>query len=601
MFQVVAAYAAAGWVGVEVVNQLTDQGVLPRLLYPLALIWYLYGLAGALVLGWFHGEKGDQRVSRFELLLLVLVAGGAIGTSTIPLSSAMKAQQQKDAALAGLNMNRIAVLYFDDLTENGAARHLADGFTEALISELAAVRKFDVVSRNGVAAYRGTEIRADSIGRALEAGTLVDGAVERRGEELRVTLRLLDGESGGEYERTSFTRPLTELVRAREDVVEHAATLLRGWLRDEVRLRRTRRSTEVNAAWALYQRGEQARKAAEEAAAIGDELVMVREFDRADSLLAQAELLDPTWVDPPVLRGTIAYRRARIHGGAGRTHESAEWIARGLPHVERALASEPDHARALEVRGTLKYLYRLLEVDHDRDRLARILTEAQQDLERAVELDPSLASAHATLGHLHLRRDLMQAMLSSRRAYEEDAYLENADIVVDRIFYAAYNLEQFDEAERWCDTGAQRFPDNHRFALCRLLLMTAPGSDAPPEAAWAMLARLDSLAPEHQAKADHLEGLMHVGGVLALSGMPDSARAVWRRARTAATPHIDPARWLIQVEAYVRTLAGDEAEAIELLKAYAVANPGASFEDNWWYRGLHDHPRWSELAATAYH
>lgn len=601
MFQVVAAYAAAGWVAIEVVDQLTDQGVVPAFFYPLALIWYLYGLPAALILGWYHGEKGAQKVSRFELFLLALVMVGALGTSSVPISNAVDARARAEAALSALNLKRIAVLYLDDLSPDGAARHIADGFTEGLIDEFSTVREFDVISRNGVAPYRATDVPADSIGRALDAGTVVDGAVEPVGDQLRVTLRLLDGQSGQEYQRTSFTRPLAELDRARDDLVESTSALLREWLGEEFRTRRSRTSTDVNAAWALYQRGEQARKEAEARGAAGDGHAMDAAFERADSLLAQAEVLDPDWVNPPVLRGAIAYRRARIAGGAGDVHTSAEWIEAGLPHVERALALEPNHARALEIRGTLKYLYRLLEVDHDRHRLARILTEAQEDLERAVELDPSLASAHATLGHLHLRRDYTAAMISSRRAYEEDAYLENADLVVDRIFYAAYNLEQFNEARRWCDTGAARFPENHRFALCRLILMTRPGSDATPEEAWATLARLDSLAPAHQAEADHLEGLFHVGGVLAKAGMPDSARAVWSRARAAATPHVDPQRFLLQVEAYVRTVAGDDDVAIDLLKRNAAANPGASFEDRWWFRSLLSHPRWSELAATEYH
>ena len=600
MFQVVAAYAAGGWVAVEVVDQLTDQGVIPSFAYPLALIWYLYGLFIALILGWYHGEKGAQKVSKIELMLLLMVGAGALGTSSVPISNAADVRLRAEAALSALNMNRIAVLYFEDLTTDGSAAYLAAGFTEGLIDELSTVRELEVVSRNGVAPYRGSDVSADSIGRALGRGALVAGSVERSGEDLRVTLRLLDGKSGEEFQRATFTRPLAELDLARDDVVRHASTLLRDWLGKEIRLRRSRLST-GSGAWALYQRGEQARKEAESLAAEGAEDAAAAAFGRADTLLSQAEVLDPQWVDPPVLRGHIAYRRARIAGGAGRVHESARMIEEGLPHVERALGLAPNHARALEVRGTLKYLYRLLEVDHDRERLAQTLAEAQADLERAVQIEPSLASAHATLGHLYLRRDVAAAMIASRRAYEEDAYLENADLVVDRIFYAAYNLEQFNEAERWCGIGAQRFPSNHRFALCRLLLMTAPGSTATADEAWAALATLDSLAPEHQAEADHLEGLLHVGGVLARVGMADSARAVWARARSAANPHVDPSRWLYLVEAYARTLAGDDAEAIDLLKLNAAANPGASFDDQWWYRGLRSHPRWSELAATTYH
>lgn len=602
LFRITVAYLAAGWIGLEVVDQLTNQRILPRLVYQVSLIWYLCGIPAALTIGWFHGEKGAQRAPKAEIALLLLLALLGIGASSGPVASELEARQRASAALAGLNLNRIAVLYFDDLTAGGATTHLADGFTEALIDELAAVREFDVISRNGVAQFRSAEVSPDSIGRTLKAGTLVHGTVEQVEGDLRFSLRLLDGQSGQEFNRTAFTLPVAELQRAQEDLVEHASRLLRDWLGREVRLRSTRLSSASAAAWALYQRGEQARKRAEEQAAHGHDATMAAAvFEEADTLLAQAALLDPEWVDPPVLRGHIAYRRARIEGIAGRYHESAELINEGLAHIDRALAMQPNHARALEVRGTLKYLYRLIEVDHDRERLARVLMEAQTDLERAVELDPSLASAHATLGHLHLRRDLTAAMISSRRAYEEDAYLENADLVVDRIFSAAYNLEQFTEARRWCEIGARRFPASHRFAMCELKLMATPMEAADVDRAWNVLSRLEHLAPEYQSENDRIEGQLWVGGVLARAGLADSARAVWTRARARATPHVDPPRQLLKVEAHLRTLAGDYDEAIELLKQNAAANQGTSFDDEWWFRELRNQPRWSELAATTYH
>ena len=54
---------------------------------------------------------------------------------------------------AGLDLRRIAVLYFDDLSRNGELGYLADGLTEAVIDNLAQVRTLDVISKNGVARW----------------------------------------------------------------------------------------------------------------------------------------------------------------------------------------------------------------------------------------------------------------------------------------------------------------------------------------------------------------------------------------------------------------------------------------------------------------
>ena len=65
--------------------------------------------------------------------------------------------------------------------------------------------------------------------------------------------------------------------------------------------------------------------------------------------------------------------------------------------------------------------------------------------------------------------DQVDVKLAARRAYEEDAYLSNADVILSRLFYSSYDLGQFSDAARWCDEGKSRFPENDKFVECRLL------------------------------------------------------------------------------------------------------------------------------------
>ncbi|MBA3659505.1 MAG: protein kinase, partial [Gemmatimonadales bacterium] len=124
------------------------------------------------------------------------------------------------AAVDGLDPHRIAVLYFDGADGTDSLGYVADGLTEGLIRELGQVRSLDVVSEGGVAPYRGDSIPEDSIARALNAGTLVEGGVERRGGRLRVSLRLVDGASGADFGRASFEQPAGNLLAIQDTLAE---------------------------------------------------------------------------------------------------------------------------------------------------------------------------------------------------------------------------------------------------------------------------------------------------------------------------------------------------------------------------------------------
>jgi TolB-like protein len=606
LFKIVFAYLAAAWVVLEVVSQVTEQGVLPGAVYQVVLIWALCGIPGALIVGWYHGEKGKQRATRTEVGLLIGIVLLALTASAGTVSDEMSRRLRMEAAAqSDMDLRRIAVLYFDDLTAGGEAQHLADGLTESLIDELATVRELDVISRNGVAPFHGSDLPFDSIARILQAGTVVAGSIEQvAGDRVRLSVRLMDGQSGAVFSRSGFDRPTGDLLSARDELARQAALLLRDWLGEQIDLRRTRRQTESVPAWALYQRAEKARKDAERALEHADVHSAEEAFDRADQLLTQAELVDAQWSQPSVLRGRIAYRRARLAATVD-PHESVDWIRAGLGHVERALAVSPNQADALEVRGTLMWLHHLLGVEADPQANQALADGARRDLERAVSLDPRLSSAHAILSHLYMGSDLAASVLAGRRAFEEDAYVENAPAVLARLTTGLYNLEQFTESRRWCNEGHRRFAEDHRFVVCQLMLMTTNSEPADPERAWALLARLDSLAPPYQAEWERIRGELLVGGVLARAGLQDSARAVLRRARQKTSPSIDPDRFMYSLEAHMRTLLGDDDEAIDLLTQLAAVQPHADFESEWWWRSLRGHPRFQELltltTAHAHH
>lgn len=498
--------------------------------------------------------------------------------------------------VGGLDPQRIAVLYFEDLSPDHSLSYVTDGLTEEIIRRLKTVEALDVVSRNGAAQFRSGEVSRDSVARALEAGTLVEGSVVPVGDRLRVSTYLVEGTSGADFARANLDVPAGEFFALQDSVAGNIARLLRERLGEEIQLRERQASTASLAAWALVQRGERLRKDAETRLLAEDPDGAFAAFTRADSVLRDAEATDPTWIEPIVLRGQIAYRRSRL---APDLQETVQWIETGLGHAERALRLDGEYAEALELRGTLRYWHWLQGVIPDPVEVENLLDSARADLELAVQREPSLASAQNVLSHLYTQYgDMGSALRAARSAYRADAYLTAASDILARLFYISYDLEQLTDARRWCGEARRRFPEDFRFTECRLWEMTTPAVEPDVDEAWRLLEQLTALAPEPIREFRRRRGMMVVGGILARAGLVDSAGAVMVRAR--AGYDLDPVGELQFLEAYMRTLAGDLDEATARLEQYAstVDDPLDAIDpDYWWWRDLRDYPRFRQLVG----
>lgn len=604
--QYVAAYVAVAWGALQVVDQLVDRGVLGDLWYRLGLVVCLAGFLATMIISWYHGAKEDQRVVAREVWLLSLVglltlgAGGWVVRTYEPEDPASVARRLRAAALSGLaeteDPRRVAVLYFDPRSAGEEVPFLAAGLTESLIDELDAVDALHVVSRHGVAPYRGREVPPDSIGRALRVGTIVDGTVSAADDEIRINVEFLNANTGERFASTRVQGVRADFFKLQDDLIREVASYLRQRVGEELEVIARSAGTENVEAWQLLQRARAATDNAEDLWDAGDRETAWARLEAADSLLAEAEELAPEWVDPTVRRGWIAYWRSRWRGATEQT-EAARWIRDGLEHARVALRMAPEDPEAHELRGTLRYWRYTLDLVPDPEERVRVLDEAEADLRRAVALDPNEAGAWATLVHLlYARGEVAQAKIASVKAYEADAYLRDMDVILWRLFLSSYDLGDAPEAAHWCDELGRRFPDDSRYAECRLWRMTMDGNEPDPDLAWRLADTLISLSPAPEEEADRRWSRMGVAAVLARAGLEDSARAV--AARSGHTPSVDPTHDLTYTEAFVRTLVGDEDEAIDLLAEYlAATGAGPGDIDHWWFDGLREEPGYRELAG----
>ncbi|MDB4909542.1 MAG: protein kinase, partial [Gemmatimonadetes bacterium] len=501
-------------------------------------------------------------------------------------------------ASTGLDPRRIAVMYFDDDSKTHELKYLADGLTEALTSRLSAVSGLDVVSTNGAALYRDGGVAPDSIARALNVGTLVVGSIEPDKDKLRVSVRLKDG-TGTDFERTSFEQPRGNTLALRDSLATRVAEFLRRRLGREVLLREQREGTTSADAWALLQRAEQHARGEQVAMNASDTAAVLREVQGGDTLLVQASALDPAWVAVPTMRGTLAYRASRFFGDD--QTRASHWIDIGLAHAGTALSLSPDNADALELRGTLRYWRYLLGLEPGAAAAKQLLDGAQADLEQAVKINPAQAGAWGVLSSLLVRTDdVTGAKLAARRAYDQDAYLSNIDIIVWRLFTLSLDDAQFTEAAHWCDVGNKRFATDARFVECQLDLLGTKAMTPDPALAWKLSDSIVKLTPESSRQYAAANMRLAVAAVLARAGLADSAKHVLAGAR--APTEVDPTRDLEYNRAFVWTLLGDKSAAIKALAVYLAANPNAAAgfnsDNNWRWRSIADDPRFERLIAT---
>jgi TolB-like protein len=401
--QFIAAYAAAGWVILQLVDQLVDRGVAPDPVYPTALAIFICLAPAAIILSWFHGTPGSQKFRPLEISLLAGVAAVTIGTSVWVWGATASDQVP---GLAALDLSptedprRIAVLYFEGRGDDDV-RFLASGLTESLIDELSAVEVLQVVSRNGVVPFREVAVSTDSVGRALQVGTIVEGRVVASSDRVRVNVSLVNSSTGNQYGDVELERPRAELFDLQDELAQEVALQLREKLGEEFELRQRQAETGNVEAWELLQQAAFASQEADELAEEGDRDAAVRQLARADSLLEVAGGLEPGWVRPVVERGWLSYRHSRIFGFDRAIAD--ETIEEGLAFAASGLQAAPRDPSALELRGTLRYWKYLLNLGGGPEQAERLRAEAETDLRAAVEIDGQRASAWSSPDLQHPR------------------------------------------------------------------------------------------------------------------------------------------------------------------------------------------------------
>jgi TolB-like protein len=197
------AYAAIAWTLLQALEYAVETFHWPEPIRQLTTIAVVIGLPLVMVVAWYHGDRGQQRVTGAELLIIALLVlvGGAVLWLYEPAGEAAKAPGEtagaaSTARLAVVAEGSVAVLPFAALSSGPDDGYFADGLTEEVINALTALPDLLVTARTSAFYFKGKNVPIPEIAAALGVAHVVEGSVRRSGDKMRITAQLIRASDG---------------------------------------------------------------------------------------------------------------------------------------------------------------------------------------------------------------------------------------------------------------------------------------------------------------------------------------------------------------------------------------------------------------------
>jgi TolB-like protein/Flp pilus assembly protein TadD len=412
VYRVALAYAVASWALAQGLAQVLPVFDIPNSVVRVAIALMLVGFPVALTLAWVfditpQGIRATPEPSvptrrrRRNLIILIAIGvliSGAAGFFVLPRVAARKIDKS------------IAVLPFQNLSDERDNAYFADGIQDDILTNLSKIGELKVISRMSVMSYRGDGLRnAREIGKALGVGTLLEGSVRRIGNRVRVSVQLINANNDEHMWAEDYDRDLTDVFAIQTDLAQKIASSLQAKLSPNEKERLDRQPTQNADAYLLFI---QAHDYANRPDHLHDDSL------KAEELFEQAIKLDPkfaaafaglsmvqSWIyhtfDPTPARREKARLNAdeslRLEPNLPEGHLALGFsyyygdrdYGRALAEFEIAKRDLPNDAQAYLAIGAIQ-------------RRQGKWTESTANLEKAAALDPKNASMLINLASNHM-------------------------------------------------------------------------------------------------------------------------------------------------------------------------------------------------------
>jgi TolB-like protein len=467
VFRAAAWYGGVAWLAIEIANTVFPRFELPDWTVRAVIVAAVLGLPVALALAWWfdlsalgvrretgaaappsqeHG--GRERAPRAAPLWRIPSFWIAV---TLGAGLAVSAQQAWRTMIQPAFGERpgLAVLPFANLSPDPENAYFADGLHEEILATLARASGLRVISRTSVEEYRDTKRNLREIADALDVTLILEGSVRRDGDDLRLTLQLIDGTTDEHLWAETYDRKFHNALALQRAVAEQVVAEIGAKLTPaEQRLIAKVPTTSPEA----YERYLQA------LALFGKQDFEQTELRNVERLLSEAIERDPGFAIAYALRAKSRIRLYHNGWGSPGLADSAR------EDIERGLELHPDLPEALVARG----LYRTWVTLDAANGLA--------DLERALEIAPNDADTHHTAA-LALRR--LGRFDEALARFEQAEQLAPGLIgyQYDRAF-TLLGLKRYDEALRVWQSMMDRNPTQTWPLFGRYFLRFAATGDA---------------------------------------------------------------------------------------------------------------------------
>jgi TolB-like protein len=456
VFRAAAWYGGIAWAAVEVSNTVFPQLGLPSWSVRAVIVAALLGLPVALLLAWSFdvssaGVRREQAAPeapaprtaawRTPSLWLALVLGAGLAVS---------AQQAWQRLVRPSLEERpgLAVLPFANLSPDPENAYFADGLHEEVLGALASLSGLRVISRTSVEQYRDPKRNLREIATALDVTLIMEGSVRRVGDDLRLSLQLIDGRRDERLWSETYDRKFRDALDLQRTVARQVAAAIGTRLTATEQRNNAQPDTDNPAAFERYLQAVALMGSATEAAQLID----------AQRLLDEALALDERFARAYALR-------ARLRISLFITSEAQPGdVERTRADVERALELQPGLPEGLVARAMFA-VYVTLDP-----------ARAVEDLSRAIEVAPNDPEAHAAMGFT-LRR--LGRVDEAIRHFGQATALAPGDPQYEgQVAQTLLDSHRYAEADREFRTLLERRPSDPFLPMVRRYVRFAASGDA---------------------------------------------------------------------------------------------------------------------------
>ena len=436
VYKVAIAYGVVAWLLMQVASQIFPFFEIPSWAVRLVVLALIIGFPVALILAWAFEltpegikreedvdlgssitRKTGRKLDFFIIAVLVLVIG---------LLLFQRLHHNVPPAVFSSLEKSIAVLPFENRSEEKQNAYFADGVQDEILTDLAKVADLKVISRTSVMQYKsGAERNVREIGHQLGVAHLVEGSVQRAGNRVRVNAQLIDARTDAHLWAQTYDRDLADIFAIQSEIAQAIANQLQAKMSAGEKAAIEERPTNDLVAYDLYVR----------ATALADAADPPSQEHDADLLREAVKLLNEAIARDPAF--LLAYCKLGQVQDAIYFHgfdHTATRLALAKDAIDSAFRVKPDSDEAHLVLA--RHLYRgYLDYDNARDELAiaartlpndaRVFQlsgeidrrqgrwrDAVRDFQRASELDPQNAD------HLEALRETYRMMRAYKQARE---------------------------------------------------------------------------------------------------------------------------------------------------------------------------------------